>query len=373
MEKIFLSGTGFYLPEETISNDELVNSYNKFVNRYNEKNIKKINKNLIKKMELSSADFIDKASGIQNRHVVNKQGILDDTRMRPLIKVRGNDTQSLQCEMAVKAGTMALKEARKSPSQIDGVIIACSNMQRSYPAIAVEVQNALGINGWAFDMNAACSSAVFGINAAIGSLKADLANAILVINPEIYTGHLNFKDRTSHFIFGDGCAATVIEKSEKPKNENAYEIISGKLKTVFSNNIRNNFGFLNSCETEKRIDDDILFKQQGRKVKEDVISIASGHILDHINEQKIHKQNIKRLWLHQANIHMNKSIANLVFDHECRDLEAPLVLSEYGNTGAAGVIICFNKYNSDLKSGDLGIICAFGAGYMVGSLIVKKL
>ena len=82
-------------------------------------------------------EFIVKASGIQRRHVVDKEGVLDPKRMRPFIPERKNDELSLQAEMAVDAGKKALAAAKKAAADIDLVIVACSNMQRAYPAMAV--------------------------------------------------------------------------------------------------------------------------------------------------------------------------------------------------------------------------------------------
>jgi beta-ketodecanoyl-[acyl-carrier-protein] synthase len=97
------------------------------------------------------------------------------------------------------------------------------------------------------------------------------------------------------------------------------------------------------------------------------------HILNHLLELKLTSDDIKRLWLHQANIHMNKAIAKNVFGRTAIDNEAPTTLEEYGNTGASSVIIAFNKFHEDLHSNDIGVLCSFGAGYTVGSIILKKI
>jgi beta-ketodecanoyl-[acyl-carrier-protein] synthase len=94
------------------------------------------------------------------------------------------------------------------------VLVACSNMQRAYPAMAVEVQDALGIDGYGFDMNVACSSATFGIQQAVAAVQSGQARAVLVLNPEITSGHLNWRDRDSHFIFGDACTAIIVEAAD---------------------------------------------------------------------------------------------------------------------------------------------------------------
>jgi 3-oxoacyl-[acyl-carrier-protein] synthase III len=162
-------------------------------------------------LQESSTEFVTKASGIENRYVMDKAGILDPDIMCPRIPERANDKLSILAEMAVTAARDALKASDRNAADIDGVLVACSNLQRAYPAIAVEVQDALGIDGFAFDMNVACSSATFGLQAAADMIAAGHARAILVCNPEICSGHLNFRDRDSHFIFGDVATAFVVE------------------------------------------------------------------------------------------------------------------------------------------------------------------
>lgn len=143
-----------------------------------------------------------------------------------------------------------LQRAGKTAADIDGVIVACSNLQRAYPAIAIEVQEALGIAGFGFDMNVACSSATFGIQNAANSIQLGQARAILMVNPEVCTGHLNFRDRDSHFIFGDAATAVILERADLATSAHQFDVVSTKLLTKFSNNIRNNFGFLNRTAEE---------------------------------------------------------------------------------------------------------------------------
>ena len=200
-----ISGTGLFTPSESISNEELVESFNAYVELYNAENADAIAAGELAPLQPSSAEFIEKASGIKARYVMNKQGILDPHRMVPTLPERPNEAHSIQCEMSVAAAREAMAQANKSAADIDAVIVAASNMQRPYPAMAVEIQDALGIEGFGFDMNVACSSATFGIQQARDMIASGSANCVLMLNPEICTGHLNFRDRDSHFIFGDVC------------------------------------------------------------------------------------------------------------------------------------------------------------------------
>ena len=306
---------------------------------------------------------------------MDKSGIVDPKRMKPYLKERPDDENSLQCEMAIHAAKEAMANAEVTADQIGLVIVACSNLQRAYPAVAIEVQQALGIHkAFAFDMNVACASATFAIQMAQGSLASGATGHCLLINPEICTAHLNFKSRDSHFLFGDACTAMIVQKKEPHQTfKNAFQIVDTKALTQFSSNIRNNFGFLNNTDEEGIGLPNKLFYQKGRKVFKEVVPLVSNHILEHLKANEIDHNQVKRFWLHQANDSMNLLISKKVLGREPEKSETPIILDEYANTSSAGSIIAFHKYNQDLQKGDLGVICAFGAGYSVGSVIVKKL
>ncbi len=373
MDQIVISGTGVFTPEDSISNEELVKAYNTYAENFNTLNKDSITKGEMEPLESSSEDFIFNASGIKNRYVMDKNGILNPEIMHPILRKRSDDEPSLLAEMAVKAGKEAMDKAGKGPEDIDAVITACSNLERAYPAVSIEVQQILGIGGFAFDMNVACSSATFGIQAAADMIKSGSAQTILIVDPEVTTGHLDFKDRDCHFIFGDVCTAILLEKKETAKSNNAFEILSTKCITQFSNNIRNNFGFLNNANKSKPLDRDLLFMQEGRKVFKEVVPMVSQLITDHLSEEKIDTQEIKRLWLHQANKSMNDFIGKKVLGRVPEDHEQPNILQEYANTSSAGSIIAFSQYSEDMKENDVGVLCSFGAGYSAGSVILKKL
>ena len=222
-------------------------------------------------------------------------------------------------------------------------------------------------------MNVACSSATFAIQAAADMIRSGSANTILIVDPEICSGHLDFKDRDCHFIFGDVCTAMILENKDTANSNNCFEIISTKCITQFSNNIRNNFGFLNNAKKSSPLDRDLLFMQEGRKVFKEVVPMVSQLIIDHLNEEKIKIEEIKRLWLHQANKSMNDFIGKKVLGRVPEEHEQPNILQDYANTSSAGSIIAFSLYSQDLKSNEVGVLCSFGAGYSAGSIILKKL
>lgn len=372
MEQIVISGTGVFTPEESITNKELVKAYNSYAETYNSNNKVDISRGNKIALELSSEEFIYKASGIKSRYVMDKKGILDPEIMHPILDKRSNDEPSILAEMSVKAAKKAMDSAGKTSNDIDAVITACSNLERAYPAISIEVQQLLGVSGFAFDMNVACSSATFAIQAAADMISSGSAKTILIVNPEICSGHLDFKDRDCHFIFGDVCTALILESKETAKSNNSFEIVSTKCITQFSNNIRNNFGFLNNAKKSSPLDRDLLFMQEGRKVFKEVVPMVSQLITDHIEKEKIKTADIKRLWLHQANKSMNDFIGKKVLGRAPEDHEQPNILQDYANTSSAGSIIAFSLYSEDMKNDEIGVLCSFGAGYSAGSIILKK-
>ncbi len=373
MHKVVISATGVFTPEQAISNAELVAAFNEFAQRENDMHAAEIAAGSREPLAMSSQEFIVKASGIERRHVLNKSGILDPGKMRPVLRERDDEEISVMAEMALDAATKALERAGRSAADIDAVICAASNHERAYPAIAIEVQSALGIKGFGFDMNVACSSATFAIQAATDMIRAGSARRILIVSPEICSAHLEWRDRDCHFIFGDVCTAILLEREENVKSQHQFEILSTKLITEFSNNIRNNNGFLRRTR-EGHMQDrrDMLFRQEGRKVFKQVVPMVAELIQWHLASEGLAVDDVARLWLHQANKGMNDLIGARVLGRTPEPLEQPNILQEYANTSSAGSIIAFSQYSDDLKSGDIGVICSFGAGYSAGSVIVRK-
>ncbi|WP_171239612.1 beta-ketoacyl-ACP synthase III [Ruegeria sp. HKCCA5491] len=367
-----ITGTGVFTPENVITNAELVTAFNAYADKMNAKNADAIAAGEMEPMQHSSEEFILKASGIENRYVMDKSGVLDPDVMHPLMRQRSDDEPGIMTEMAVDACKKALAQAGRTAEDVDLVICAASNHERAYPAIAIEIQQALGINGFGFDMNVACSSATFGIQAAADMVRSGSVKSALVVNPEICTGHLEWRDRDCHFIFGDVATATLIERIDDADGPH-FEILSTRCATEFSNNIRNNNGFLRRTRPAGLEDRrDMQFMQNGRKVFKEVLPMVSKHIADHMESEGVSSEDLKRLWLHQANKTMNDFIGKKVMGRQPAPEEQPNILQDYANTSSAGSIIAFSKYSDDFAEGEVGLICSFGAGYSVGSVIVKR-
>ncbi|MGY8897280.1 MAG: beta-ketoacyl-ACP synthase III [Paraglaciecola sp.] len=369
---VVISGSGLWNPPHSISNEELVDAYNAYATQFNQQNADEIESGSVTAKPLSSAEFIQKASGIRSRYCYMKDGVLDINRMRPAIPERSEDELSDQAEMAINAAKLALEAANKSADDIDVVIVSCAYTQRSYPALAIEVQEALGIQGFGFDMLVACSAATFALHRAYEMISAGTAKGVLVINPELTSPQVNYCDRDSHFIFGDVSTAMVVEHADTATSEHVFDILSTKAVTQYSNNIRSNFGYVSRANDVDPYGADKLFHQEGRKVFKEVCPMAAQHISEHLERHELTSADVKRWWLHQANINMNSLISKKLLGREATLEEAPIVLDRYANTASAGSIIAFNLYHKDLQAGDYGLLCSFGAGYSIGSLLVRK-
>ncbi len=369
---VIISGTGLYTPKHVITNEELVASYNHWAKQYNAEHALEIENSELEEKPLSSVEFIYKASGIQQRFAYVKEGILDIGRMRPRIPERPEEALSDQAEMALYAAQDAIQAAGKRPEDIDAVIVSCAYTQRSYPAIAIEVQNELGIQGFAFDMLVACSAATFALQRGYEMVAAGTARCVLLINPELTSPQVNYCDRDSHFIFGDVATATIVERADTCTATHSYDILSTKAMTQFSSNVRSNMGYLSRVNDVDPFGVDKLFHQNGRKVFKEVCPMVEDHLREHLENLGFTVPDVKRWWLHQANINMNNMIVRRLLGRDATFEEAPVILDRYANTASAGSLIAFHLHHRDLASGDLGVISSFGAGYSIGSLLVRK-
>ena len=369
---VAISGSGFWVPESVITNDELCAAFNAYVRAENERHRVAIEAGERQPLQESSTEFIVKASGIEQRHVFDRTGLLDPERMCPNIPDRPDDQLSYQAEFAVNAARDALERAGRVGEEVDMVVLAASNLQRLYPAMAMEVQHAIGARGFAFDMSVGCSSATYPIQVAVDAIRNGNARCVLLVNPELCTPHMNWRDRDSHFIFGDASTALVLEPIERAKSDGYFEILGTRLQSTYSSNIRNNGGFLNRCDPERQFADDKLFYQQGRRVFKDIVPLVPNFIRGHLEDLGLRVDQVKRFWLHQANLSMDNLIAKRLIGRDATHEEMPIILDKYANTASCGSIIAFHEHHADLPAGSLGVICSFGAGYSAGNVVVRR-
>jgi beta-ketodecanoyl-[acyl-carrier-protein] synthase len=366
-----ITGSGVWHPEHVLTNAELCEAFNEFVRRDNARHAAAIAAGAREALRESSPEFIEKASGIRQRYVHDRTGLMDPERMCPNIPDRPDGELSVQAEYAVRAAERALAAAGRRGDEIDLVVLGCSNLQRLYPALAIEVQEAVGAGGYGFDIAVGCSSATFAVQLASEALQLRKARRALVVVPELTTGHMNWRDRDSHFIFGDASVAAVLERLDDAR-PGAWEIVSTRAMSRFSSNIRNNGGYLDRCDPARDPRDARLFTQQGRRVFKDVVPLAARFLAEHLEGAALAPADLRRLWLHQANQSMNELIARRLLGRDATLEEAPLILDEYGNTASAGSLIAFSLFSDDLPAGSWGVMASFGAGYSLGSVLLRR-
>ena len=364
-----LRGVGVVIPQDRITNEELVASFN----RYAEIENRRREKTGEAPVPLSNARFIVEASGVEARHVLEKTGVLNPERMTPVFPERPDDQLSLQAEFGLASARLAIEDAGLAPSDIDLVICACAHHQRPYPAIGIEIQRALGCQGAAFDMNVACSSTTFAMHLAVQMTKSGAVRNALVCSPEIMSGHLNFRDRQTHFIFGDASASLVIGAGhdERRPPSPQFEIVQSEIWTEFSSNIRSNFGFLNRTAPETQFASDKLVTQVGNRVFKDVVVAASRFLRAFLERSGLGVADIERFWLHQANLKMIRALMRHLAGDELVE-RVPITLGELGNVAAPGSIIAFERTREEVPVGGHGLICSFGGGYSIGCQLLKR-
>ena len=370
MQTSIIRSTGYWVPPNVISNEELVESYNRYATRFNSDNAAAITAGELADVPLSSAEFVKNASGIERRHVIEKSGILDIDHLRPHITPRPFDEVSFHAEFALKSVKIALEKAGIDGSDVDGVIVASSAQQRNFPGIACEIQSLIGSQGWSFDLTMACASALYGLNIANAMIASGQAKRILVCSPEIMTCINVHSRRDVHFIFGDASSAILVEAEDGQAG--GWDVLGTHTKNKFSNNLRSDFGFLNDAERSVEPDYAPGLDQDGQKVFKDVVSFSPTVARELMDRLKIAPEDVRRTWLHQANIRMVEMIAKRILGRDRTPENAPGILHEYGNTSSSSVVMNFEMHSDDMAAGETGLMCAFGAGYGVGAAAIRK-
>ncbi len=374
MTNIVISGTGVFTPPDAVSNEALVEAYNSFVERYNTDNADAITAGEKDALMTSTAAFIEKASGIKSRFMMDGSGAIDSEILKtplPDCAADNNMGTPVQVQMALGAAKEAIAQAGLAPEDIDMVILSSSVWERFVPSMATEIQSILGTKGFAFDMAMGCSSATFGMSTAHDAIQSGMANKALIITSEYITPVMNYKERDAHFIFGDAAVAMVLERETEAQSKGQFRIRSRRLFTEFSTNIRASFGARTLMEQDKISDPDQLFSQNGRTVFRELLPSVIDLVESHLKQENLTVSDIRRMWLHQANINMNQFATRKLLGRDSTNDEAPIILDKYANTAGAGCIIAFHQYKDDIKSGDICLLCSFGASYSIGSFILE--
>ena len=320
-----LWGTGSYAPPRVMTNDE----FSKILD--------------------TSDQWIQERTGIRERRVSSK----DETNA---------------C-MGKAAALQVLEETGLTPLDIDAIVYATASPDRLLPSQACDLQAILGAkNAAAFDVGAACSGFVFALSTAEGIIAAEQAKHVLVIASEKLTSIMDWTDRTTAVLFGDGAGATIVRKST-----NGRGILSVYLKTdgtLAELLYRPGGGATHPPSAELLTDHSYYIKMAGREVfKAAVLSMADA--CDHALERAgLSAGDIDLLIPHQANIRIIEATAK----HAGMPMDKVYVnVDRFGNTSAASIAIALDEAvnTGRLKPGMVVMLCAFGAGFTWGSMVVR--
>ena len=320
-----LWGTGSYAPPRIMTNDE----FSKFLD--------------------TSDQWIQERTGIRERRVSSK----DETNA---------------C-MGKAAALQVLEKTGLTPLDIDAIVYATASPDRLLPSQACDLQAILGAkNAAAFDVGAACSGFIYALSTAEGIIAAEQAEHVLVIAAEKLTSIMDWSDRTTAVLFGDGAGATIVRKST-----NGRGILSGYLKTdgtLAELLYRPGGGATHPPSEELLKDHSYYIKMAGREVfKAAVLSMADA--CDHALERAgLSAGDIDLLIPHQANIRIIEATAK----HAGMPMDRVYVnVDRFGNTSAASIAIALDEavQTGRLKPGMVVMLCAFGAGFTWGSLVVR--
>jgi 3-oxoacyl-[acyl-carrier-protein] synthase-3 len=315
-------GCGSYLPEKILTNDDL------------------------SRMVDTSDEWITERSGIKQRHIAADNELTSD--------------------LGLAAARKALEAAEMDASDIDLVVLATSTPDNTFPATAVAIQAELGITqGAAFDVQAVCSGFVYALSVADNLVKSGQHRRALVIGAETFSRILDWQDRTTCVLFGDGAGAVVIE-GQKSKGLQSERGIIGSLLRADGRHRDKLYvdGGPSSTQTVGHL------RMQGKEVFRFAVSAIAGVIDDTLKAHNLTSSEIDWFVPHQAN--------KRILEGTARKLGIPLeriviTLAQHGNTSAASIPLALDAAVSDgrIKQGDLVLLEAMGGGFTWGSVLLR--
>ncbi|MEN0040560.1 MAG: beta-ketoacyl-ACP synthase III [Pseudomonadota bacterium] len=264
------------------------------------------------------------------------------------------------------AARAALNDAGLTPNDIDLIVLATSTPNNTFPATAVEIQNRLGMtHGAAFDMQAVCSGFVFALTTADAFIQAGQAKRVLVIGSETFSRILDWEDRTTCVLFGDGAGAVVVERGEGVGMSNDRGILTSHLRSDGSHKDKL---FVDGGPSTTRTVGHL--RMQGRDVFKHAVAMITDVIEDAFAATGLTADDIDWFIPHQAN--------KRIIDASAKKLNiAPekvvMTVAEHGNTSAASIPQAIDVAVRDgrLKRGDLVLLEAMGGGFTWGAVLVR--
>ncbi|MCM1266150.1 MAG: ketoacyl-ACP synthase III [Candidatus Gastranaerophilales bacterium] len=321
-----IAGVGYGIPETVITNDDLTKLYD------------------------TSDEWIYSRTGIKERRVVS-----------------GNQTA---IDLGFEAAQKALAKANIKPEELDLIIAASSAPPQMYPALACHIQSRLGIETDipAFDMTAACSGLIYGMQVARGFINSGIYKNILIVATDNNTRYLDWSDRATSILFGDGAGAMVLT----PAEDGVDDILAIDIKAkgsigemIYKDTVGQNCPLVEQAEEKDR-----FIHMNGKEVYKFVVRILPQYIEDLIAQTGMKAEDIDYLIPHQANLRIIQAVQERL---EYNDEKVITNIKYYGNTSAASVPIALAEgvEKGTVKLGSTAILCGFGAGMTWGGAVVR--
>jgi 3-oxoacyl-[acyl-carrier-protein] synthase-3 len=319
--RTLLVGIGAYLPERVVSNEELA-----------------------QRVETSDA-WIRERTGIRQRHLAAP-----------------HETCAF---MATAAARAALADAGVAAAEVDGIIVATATPDQAFPAAAVRVQAALGTGGFGFDLSAACSGFIYALSVADGMIRAGQARCMLVIGSEVYSRIMNWEDRGTCVLFGDGAGAVLLRAAPATGEEAEPGILSTHL------HAQGDLGdilYVDGAVGQPDKPGHLVMK--GNEVFRHAVAKLAGAVTEALEANGLSHSDVDWLVPHQANLRIIEAIG--------RRLQLPpervvVTVDRHANTSAASIPLALAHAWSDgrIKRGDLVLMEALGGGLTWGSALVR--
>jgi 3-oxoacyl-[acyl-carrier-protein] synthase-3 len=296
----------------------------------------------------TSDEWIRDRTGIEARHFV------DD----------GVDTSDL----VVEAATAAMGTARVAPEQLDMIVVASVTGDTPFPATAVWAQEKLGVRCPAFDVNAACAGFSYGLASATAFVQAGMADTILLAGAEIFSRILDFTDRTTSILFGDGAGAVIVQASDRPGIEGTVLGADGTAAEI----LMMPAGGTRTPPSHATVDarDHTIRMPKGREVFKRAVTEMASACLELLEKSGHAPADVDVLIPHQANARIMIAVADRLGIPADRSI---LDVAEVGNTSAASIPIALARaWNAGrIEEGDLVLFTSFGAGLTWGATLVR--
>jgi|TARA_B110000467_G_scaffold94785_1_gene85666 3-oxoacyl-[acyl-carrier-protein] synthase-3 len=294
----------------------------------------------------TSDEWIESRSGIKRRHFAAKDQKTSD--------------------LAIEAALNAINDAKINCTEIDAIIVATSTPDTTFPSVATIVQGALGITtGFAFDVQAVCAGFIFALATADALIVSKQANRVLVIGAETFSRIMNWEDRTTSVLFGDGAGAIIIEGTSSSESSTDPGILATDLNS--DGRYRDLLyvdGGVSSTQTTG------VLVMQGKEVFKHAVEKLSSTAHSVLEKAALSPSDIDWMVPHQANIRIIKATA--------QKLKLPMekvivTVNDHGNTSAASIPLALSSANLEgkLKKGDLILMEAIGGGLAWGSVLLR--